>query len=46
VRADQALVDKYGLNGYDMRLRLSAFGPFGNRNFTNRMTAEKKEKGK
>lgn len=44
MRADQALVDKYGLKGYDMRLRLAAFGPFGNRRFVDRMTFDKKIK--
>lgn len=44
LRADQALIDKYGLVGYDMRLRLQVFGPFGNRRFVDRMTLEKKMK--
>jgi hypothetical protein len=42
MRADQALVEKYGQNGYDMRLRLQVFGPFGNRRFVDRMTFDKK----
>lgn len=45
-RADQPLIDKYGRNGYDMRLRLQVFGPFGNRHFVDRMTFDKKTKEK